>query len=208
MGPWGPLSGGVTDLLRPAVEGLGGLARPVLLAVCVQLRLRIERGAEALQRAEQRGDLVQRVHARRLRVHLEPERDLVRAVGDSQPDARLGRSAPPLAECRVLDEHAHVGAAVEARQVETELLVDADTPNARVPRRVRGQVRHGRPPFETPGRTKPRSWGEDRVETRGLLGGGSLASLAPLVEVTDPLRPAVRRESAAVVVVTAELLSR
>src|SRR5919206_3681681 len=112
-GPNGPPVSEVTDPLRPADDVL---AAAMLLAVCIQLGLRIECRAKALKRAKQRVDLVERVLARCLRVELEPERDLVRAVGDPQADARLRGPAPPLAKRRVLDEHAHVGAAVEAGQ--------------------------------------------------------------------------------------------
>src|SRR5215471_762400 len=121
----------------------------MLGAVSVQLCLRVESGAEALECTEQRVDLVEGVLARSVRVQLEPERDLVRAVGNPQADSRLRRSAPPLAERRVLDEHAYVCVAVEARLVEAELLVDTGTPSrsAGGSRQVLGEVRHHRPPF-------------------------------------------------------------
>src|SRR5262245_40317739 len=97
-------------------------------AVRVELGLRVQSGAEARQCTEQRVDLVERVLARGVGIELEPERDLVGAVGDPQADLRLRRSTPPLAKRRVLDEDAHICVAVEAAQVEAELLVDAGTP--------------------------------------------------------------------------------
>src|SRR5215831_2909099 len=115
----------------------------MLLAVRVQLGLRVERGAEALERAEQRVDLVQRVLARCRRVHLEPERDLVCAVRNAQPDPRLRRATTPRAKGRVLDEDTHVRVTVEAGQVEADLLVDAGTPSSEGPRRVCEEVRQG-----------------------------------------------------------------
>src|SRR5215471_18103165 len=120
----------------------------MLGAVCVQLGLRVQSRAEARQCTEQRVDLVERVLARCVRVDLEPERDLIRAVRDAQPDLRLRRSAPPLAEHRVLYEHADICITVEAAQVEAELLVDAATTlGGGGSLQVLGEVRHHRPPF-------------------------------------------------------------
>src|SRR5207248_2223624 len=120
------------------------LLSSMLLAVLVELRLRVERGAEALESAEQRRDLVERVLTRFGCVKLEPERDLVRAVRDPQADSRLWRPAPPRTERRVFHEDAYVRATVKAGQVEPDLLVDSRTANTRVARRVRAQVGHRR----------------------------------------------------------------
>src|SRR5262249_44798797 len=115
---------------------------------------------------------------------LEPERDLVRAVRDPQPDARLGRLAPPRPERRVLDEHADVRVAVEARQVEADLLVDAGAGGVTTPRRVRQQIRH-RDPLRSSGRGRGVKIGWRpgfRAEVLCLPCSG---------EITDPPRPAV-----------------
>src|SRR5262245_49921985 len=61
------------------------------LALRVELGLCCEAETEALERADERVDLVPRVltQARRRQVELEP--DLVHAVRDRQPDPRVGR---------------------------------------------------------------------------------------------------------------------
>src|SRR5206468_10956138 len=120
------------------------LLSSMLLAVHIQLGLCLECRLKALQRAEQRVALVERVCTRLGGMELEPERDLVRAVRDPQTDARLRRPTPPRAERRVLDEDPHVGATVEARQVELDLLVDTRAADARIARRVRAELGHRR----------------------------------------------------------------
>jgi hypothetical protein len=79
-----------------------------------------------VKRAEQGVDLVERVLPPIVGVDAELEVDLVVAVADSQPQARLRDSAPDSTSRRVLDEDAHEGAAVKLRVVEERPLVHAD----------------------------------------------------------------------------------
>src|SRR5207248_8783999 len=112
-----------------------------------QLRLGQDAGAEALERGDQRLDLVERVRPELRRVDGELEVDLVRAVGDPEPKAR--RRQPPAAELpvrRVLDVDADERAAVEGRPVQPRALVDARAPPGGDC--VLRQVGHRAPPFD------------------------------------------------------------
>src|SRR6266508_1805783 len=99
------------------------------LALAVEAGLLDQPGAELGERGGQGVDLVQRVLDVELGVELELEVDPVRAVGDLEDDPRAGVDVPvaPVAEGialrdlatgGVLDVRNHVGAGVEAREVE------------------------------------------------------------------------------------------
>ena len=93
----------------PPFTCVGVLNGVAALLLC-KLGLRGKTVAEALQRAEQRVDLEQRVLAQLGRLERELEANRVRAVGDLQHEPPVAIATSP---ARVLDEDAHVGAAVK-----------------------------------------------------------------------------------------------
>src|SRR4029453_3382312 len=120
---------------------------PHTLPLRVEVGLGDEADTEAMERAEQGVDLVERVLPASPRLHAELQEDLVVAVADPQPQPRLGDSASHSSPGRVLDEHTHEGAAVELRPVEERPLVEADAASRSAsqegtPRRVLQQVGH------------------------------------------------------------------
>jgi hypothetical protein len=130
------------------------------LALDAERRLGLEPGAEALERGDGVLILYSEFLSRLGRVDRALEVDLVRSVGDPKPESRRRQSSRSYTlRRRVLDEHAHVGAPVELRQVEDDLLVHAGAASGSdsrggTPQCVLRQVGHGVPPLE-----ELRSWG-------------------------------------------------
>src|SRR6266480_3038372 len=106
-----------TGSLWPA-SGLGAQLLPVRCA----LGLRGETVTEAVERAEQRVDLEERVLAQLFRLERELKVDRVGAVGDLQHELRIAIATTP---GRVLDEDTHEGVAVQTRVVQPRVLVYA-----------------------------------------------------------------------------------
>jgi len=119
----------------------------------VEVGLGLEAVPEAMERAEQGVDLVERVLTSSSRLDTEVEVDLVVTVADPQPQTRLRDSAPDSAGRCVLDEDSDEGAAVEVRIVEDRPLVHANATSRATledgtPRRVLEQIGHCVPPFD------------------------------------------------------------
>src|SRR6266536_662006 len=141
---------------EPAHSGPRAGLSATLLPVRSELGLRGETVAEAVERAEQRVDLEQRVLAQLRRRKRELEVDRVRAVGDLQHDLRIAIATMP---GRLLDEDTHEGVAVQTRPVQARVLVYASRRVARRDRvgtpRVLQQVGHRVAPQVE---NEPRSW--------------------------------------------------
>src|SRR6266487_3756804 len=99
---------------EPARSGPRAGLAATLLSLLGELGLRGETVAEAVERAEQRVDLEQRVRAQACGLERELEVDRARAVGDLQHELRIAVATAP-ARRHVLDEHAHERVAVETR---------------------------------------------------------------------------------------------
>src|SRR6266545_5665738 len=97
---------------EPARSGPRAGSAATLLSLLCKLGLGGETVAEAVERAEQRVDLEQRVLAQLRRLERELEADRVRAVGDLQHELRIAIATTP---GRVLDDDTHVGVAVQTR---------------------------------------------------------------------------------------------
>src|SRR6266508_5312741 len=93
---------------EPARSGPRADLPAAQLSLLCKLAFRGETVTEAVERAEQRVDLEERVLAQLRRLERELKVDRVGAVGDLQHELRIA-VATAAARCRVLDEDAHEG---------------------------------------------------------------------------------------------------
>src|SRR5213592_4132030 len=107
---------------EPARSGPRADLPAAQLSLLCKLAFRGETVTEAVERAEQRVDLEERVLAQLFRLERELEVDRVGAVGDLQHEPRIAITTTP---GRVLDEDAHEGVAVQTRLVQPRVLVYA-----------------------------------------------------------------------------------
>src|SRR3954453_9144460 len=107
---------------EPARSGPRAGLSSTPLSVRCELGLDGEAVSEAIERAEQRVDLEDRVLAQLFRLERELKVDRVGAVGDLQHEPRIAITTTP---GRVLDEDAHEGVAVQTRLVQPRVLVYA-----------------------------------------------------------------------------------